>query len=174
MSYKRLFLLVEGNDDQRFFERIIKPKLLKRYSDIKIVKYSEWKKKKIKAFLKALSSMKADYLYIMDINDHPCVTARKEKLINRIPGVDQNKLIVVIKEIESWYLAGIAPNNLKKLKIKQTKNTNTLTKERFNNLIPGKFDSRIDFMIEILNLFSFDTAKRKNDSFLYFTRKFNL
>lgn len=31
MNYKRLFLLVEGDDDERFFQRIVKPRLEKKY-----------------------------------------------------------------------------------------------------------------------------------------------
>ena len=31
MSYTRLFLLVEGDDDARFVERIVVPKLSSRY-----------------------------------------------------------------------------------------------------------------------------------------------
>ena len=37
--------------------------------------------------------------------------------------------------------------------------TDDLTKEDFNRLIPGKFDSRIDFMFEILKYFSIDICQ---------------
>ncbi|MDI6767583.1 MAG: hypothetical protein QME52_12240, partial [Bacteroidota bacterium] len=53
------------------------------------------------------------------------------------------------------------------------KDTDDTTKEQFNRLIPEKYDSRIDFMSEILNNFSFKTAKRKNRSFKYFIEKYN-
>jgi hypothetical protein len=35
MSYTRLFILLEGDDDERFFEKIAKPTLQKRYAAIK-------------------------------------------------------------------------------------------------------------------------------------------
>ncbi|OGW18585.1 MAG: hypothetical protein A3G93_11920 [Nitrospinae bacterium RIFCSPLOWO2_12_FULL_45_22] len=41
----------------------------------------------------------------------------------------------------------------------------------FNRLIPNKFDSRIDFMLEILKYFSMGIAKQKNKSFSYFLER---
>ena len=46
--------------------------------------------------------------------------------------------------------------------------TDTVTKEQFYNLMPKKFDSKIDFMREILKNFSIEIAKKKNKSFKYF------
>ena len=46
--------------------------------------------------------------------------------------------------------------------------TDELTKEDFNRLIPRRFDSRIDFMFEILKSFSIETAARRNNSFDFF------
>jgi len=54
------------------------------------------------------------------------------------------------------------------------KNTDTLTKEGFNSLIPQRFDSRIDFMVEILKRFCTGMAKRKNGSFRYFAERYHL
>ena len=52
--------------------------------------------------------------------------------------------------------------------------TDNLTKEDFNGLIPGKYDSRIDFMFEILKYFSIDSAGKKNHSFRYFAERYHL
>ena len=85
--------------------------------------------------------------------------------------------MIVKKEIESWYIAGLSDTNLKKLKIKLTAKgkkgdiTGNMTKEKFNKLMPKRFDSRIDFMLEILNQFSLNTAKKRNKSFSYFISK---
>ena len=83
--------------------------------------------------------------------------------------------MVVVRGIESWYFAGLDNIRSKKLKIRRNfENTNNLTKEQFKTLIPKSFDSEIDFMIEILNLFSIEIAKNKNDSFKHFLEKFNI
>jgi hypothetical protein len=52
--------------------------------------------------------------------------------------------------------------------------TDELTKEDFNGLIPPKFDSRIDFMFELLKYFSIDTAEKKNQSFRFFITRYHL
>jgi hypothetical protein len=49
--------------------------------------------------------------------------------------------------------------------------TEDISKKQFNNLIPKGFDSRIDFMLEILKYFSIKIAKQKNKSFRYFLQK---
>ena len=82
-----------------------------------------------------------------------------------------DKIVIVIKEIESWYLAGLDEKQCKELGIKSFQETNDITKEQFNSVIPTKYDSRIDFMAEILKRFSIETAKSKNNSFQYFIEK---
>ena len=123
MLKNKLFILIEGDDDERFFKAIINPVLEK--------------------------------------------ILRKYRLIDR-----NDKIAVVIKEIESWYLAGLSDKDSKELTGKKFKNTNTIIKEQFYNLIPNRFDSRIDFMIEILKHFSVNFAKKKNTSFNYFMEKY--
>jgi len=171
-TYKLLFILVEGNDDEKFFNKILVPKFQKRYSTIKIIKYATMKKEKVDNYIKGIKAMGADYIYLTDINDSPCVTAKKEKTQKKHQNIDKNKIIVVIKEIESWYLAGLDNKACKQLKIKNFANTDNVTKEKFNALIPEKF-SKIDFMSEILKNFSIEIAKQKNKSFRYFIEKYD-
>ena len=83
MLYKLLFILLEGDDDERLFEKIVKPLLQERYSTTKFWKYSQQKQEKIVNFVKSINSMKADYICVRDFNDAPCITAKKEKINNR-------------------------------------------------------------------------------------------
>ena len=160
-GYRKLFIWVEGNDDKRFFEKIVELKLKKKYSYIHIINYAQMRKEKIDNFLRSIKSMGADYLYVIDINNSPCVTAKKDEILSKLRNIDKEKIIVVIKEIESWYLAGIDDIKAKKLKIRNLNSTNDITKEKFNSLIPKRFNSRIDFMLEILKDFSIETAKQE-------------
>ena len=173
MPYKRLYILVEGSDDERFFQYVVKPHFEEEYDTVQINQYAKMTNKKIGNFLKSIHAMKADYLYVTDINNSPCVTKKKDqikKILNKF--VTEDRISVVIREIEGWYLAGLTSTKSKTLKVSNLPpHTNDLTKEQFNSLIPKKFDSRIDFMIEILKLFSMPTAKRKNKSFLYFSKR---
>ena len=50
MSSKRLFLLVEGNDDERFFSKVIVPKFKGIYEWVEVWKYSQQGKKRVKNF----------------------------------------------------------------------------------------------------------------------------
>lgn len=176
MLYRRLFILIEGSDDERFFKKIVKPLFKKRYPTIDFWKYSQKKPEKNKNFVKSINSMKADYICVTDLNNEPCVTARKDKIIinkfNRI--ITKDKIIVVVKEIEGWYLAGLDNNISKKLGIhKKFKDTNNITKEEFKDVMPKKFDLIRDFNVEILKYFSVEIAKQNNKSFKYFIEKHN-
>ena len=173
MGYKGFYICVEGEDDERFFKKIMEPKLQKKYDFVETIRYATMKKEKFDNFLKSIKAMGADYIYVTDINNSPCVTAKKQKTINKLRNIDEDKIIVVIKEIESWYLAGLSNTESEKFKISTPSITDDITKEKFNSLIPKKFDSRIDFMLEILKFFSIEIAKQKNRSFRYCIEKYN-
>jgi hypothetical protein len=170
MMDKKLFIFVEGEDDKRFFEYIIKPLINPIYNTI-ITIYAEKKREALKKYIKSIQKHH-DYVFIADINTSPCITAKKQKLLEEYNFLDENKTILVRHEIESWYLAGLSDENSKKFKIRPFKNTDKLTKEVFNKLMKkARFDSRIDFMVEILNHFSIETAIKKNKTFRYFMNK---
>lgn len=171
MDYKQLFLLIEGDDDERFFNEVINVKLGGKYDSIIPWKYADKKPVQIARFLRSISSMGADYLYVADINDNPCVTMKKQKVKEKLPDIENNKVVIVIREIESWYLAGLDKTKTGHFRIHFHPTTDDVSKEQFNALIPNRFDSRVDFMVEILNHFSIETAKRRNKSFAYFINK---
>lgn len=169
MTYKRLWVLLEGNDDERFFEGVIRPKLENVYDSVKSWQYAQKQIKKIKNFLQSIEAMDSDIFFVGDINNCPCVSAKKdEAIVSYGQGLNTSNIIVVIREIESWYLAGLTNKKCRELSLRTIRKTDNITKEKFDALIPGKFDSRIDFMVEILKRFSVNAAKQKNKSFGYF------
>ena len=174
MPYKALYILVEGDDDERFFKKILLPRLREKHDYIKVIQYAQKPKKfeYIKKFIKSIQSM-GDYIYVTDINDSPCITAKKQEIQDKLKNIDEDRILVVIKEIESWYLAGLDDTCSKKFRISLCDTTDDLTKKQFNNLIPKKFGSRIAFMQEILKCFNIETAKHKNESFRYFCKKYD-
>ena len=95
---------------------------------------------------------------------------QKQELKHKYKKVDENSIIVVKKEIESWYLAGLDKESSKALRVPYLNSTDDVTKEQFNSMVPEKFDSEIDFMKEILKHFSIETAKQKNESFKHFIK----
>lgn len=143
----------------------------KKYDRVVIRAYASMKRAKFSALLGAVRAMGADYLVIAD-NDHaPCVTFKKDLVCRGISGVQPQRIRVVVEEIESWYAAGVDREEMEKLETSFPANTDGLTKEEFNDLVPERFDSRIDFMMEILKVFSLDSARSRNASFDYFLHK---
>lgn len=168
----KLFIFIEGDDDERFFNRIILPMFENKYDKVQLWKYAQKKNEIIFQFLKSIQAMNADYIFVTDNNGSPCITDRKQKIETDFQNIDKNKILVVVREIESWYLAGIDDGSSKKFGIKSFSNTERINKVAFNDLKPKKFSSRIDFMSEILKLFCIDTAKCKNGSFSYFVENY--
>ncbi len=171
---KRLFILVEGEDDVRFFGRIIKPLFVLRYDSVEILPYACIKRLKVNNFLKSVVQMGNDYIFVADIDEEHSVRDKKQILYYRFHNINGHSIVIVIKEIESWYYAGLPETALATLGVPALSTTNGLTKEGFNELMPRKFDSRIDFMFEILKYFSLETAEQKNRSFKYFSDRFQL
>ena len=169
MAYTLLFILIEGDDDESFFESVVEPFLQERYSAIKFWQYAEENKKRKVNFIKSINSMKANYICIGDIDEVLCVTSKKERIMDDFDEkITKNKIIIVIKEIESWYLAGLDEKVSKELGIrKKIETTDNIIKEHFNQLIPKKMPRSV-FMRKILENYDVEVAEGKNRSFEYF------
>jgi len=169
-----LLILVEGVDDETFFTRIVKRILQQRFAQVEIRQWSQMKKEKIDALIRSFKSpnFPGDYLFVSDINNEPCVTAKKRKLQeDEFPSLELEKTIIVVPEIEAWYLAGLDAVSSKELGLNVPPDTNATTKEQFNKLanklIP-EHGWRTVVLMEILDRFNLETAKSKNRSFSYF------
>jgi len=171
---KRLFILVEGEDDVRFFGRIIKPLFVSRYDSVEIIPYAGLKRQKVNNFLIGIAQMKSDYLLVADIDRERSVRDKKQVLYGWFSNINGGNIIVVIKEIESWYYAGLTASDAQSLGLPPLTSTDELTKEDFNSLIPPAFDSRIDLMFEMLKSFSVETAILNNQSFRFFVERYHL
>lgn len=165
----RLYLFLEGNDDERFFSHILFSLLLRKYSDIQVIQYAEDPPKKTNKFLRSVRSSGDEYIFVKDINNAPCITASKAKVTSKYR-VDQNNIIIVVKEIECWYLCGLDNQCCEKLRIRRFSSTDNMTKEVFKILVPNGI-TRIEFMQQILERYNIETGKQKNQSFRYFLRK---
>lgn len=162
---------VEGGSDARFFESVLKSLLRKKYERVVIRTYASMKRVKFAALLTAISAMGADYLIVADYDCSPCITSKKEWIGRNIKGVDPERTRIVVEEIESWYAAGLDDKGAAGFGMPLLAGTDRLTKEQFNEMVPARYDSRIDFMMEILKIYSLETARRKNKSLDYFLRK---
>ena len=165
-----LFVLVEGDDDERFFDKIAKPLLEKRYSVVKFYKYAQRSPKDTTKMIKSAKSM-GDYMYVRDLNNSPCISLKKERIKEELSQrIEDKKIVIVVREIESWYLAGMNEQAFKYLGIRKAVKNTEITKERFDQLIP-KGMVRKEFMYRILEKFEIEMARIQNSSFRYFLNK---
>jgi hypothetical protein len=174
MKEARLFLFVEGNDDRRFFSRIVAPLFRETYASIEIISYASMKTERVCRFVRSIREMGHDLLLFADIDEVRNVHAKKALLRERYCTLTDDKIVVIIKEIESWYLAGLDDRAQKRLHIRPFGTTDHITKEIFNRLIPGEYSSRIAFMAELLDRYSLSEAEARNRSFLYFVTHYHL
>lgn len=175
----KLYIFIEGNDDELFIKEVVIGQLLPE-TNITPWKYSQKTKKKIKDFISSIDSMDADYIFITDFDEGDSLENKKNDLLLDFPFIDGDRLVIVKNEIESWYIAGInqetgieieCKKELRKIKIPD--DTEPITKEQFEDLIPCSFkDSKIDFMKEIVKCFDISIATERNDSFKNFVNEF--
>jgi hypothetical protein len=174
MSNRRLFIFLEGSDDERFFTRIVVPNIVSRYRSVEIILYACAKNIKVSKYLRSISRRGHDYILAGDIDEEHSIASKKSYLLTRFNNLDPDQIVIVIKEIESWYLAGLDRKNSGELGLKHLRTTDFVTKEDFNSWIPSQYISRITFMNSVLSRFSPEIAQEKNRSFHFFTRKYGL
>ena len=175
MTYKQLYIFVEGEDDKRFINSVVKPLFLQYYAAVIPILYAGQKQQNIVKFIQTFNNqLNTDYIFFCDLDSRGnvlCVTKRKEIEQNKYSNCFENERMIVVKEeIESWYLAGIAET----FKMKPFADTERVTKEDFEKLIPKSFINKIDLMIEILKEYNLEEARQRNQSFAYFVKKFKL
>lgn len=170
MQYRRLFLFLEGGDDQRFFEAVLIPLLQDRYEEIRPILVSEMEKEKVAEWLRSAEGMGADYIFVRDLDRFACVTAAKDAARRVHPRLHPARVQIVKMEIESWYCAGLrqgAPE-LVALKVETSTDTEQVTKERLEAVLRG---DRVDALTAMLETFDLQAAVRRNASLRYFLRK---
>lgn len=160
-----LFIFVEGTDDERFFRSVVQPKLCQRYAWVKLQTYAQTTPSKTEGLLRNIPNIDAEYIFVADNDDCPSTDVRKEKLRRKLTLLEHERIVVVVKEIESWYLAGLDSSSASSLQLPNLSSTGSVDKARFDNLTPSKFESKIDFMAEVLKHYSVEIAKEKNESF---------
>ncbi len=172
MNTRRLFIFVEGNDDHRFFSRVIRPPLENSYASVEIIMYASMKTVNVCRFVRSITAMNHDFILCADIDQERTVRGKKGELKTRFCTLADDRIVVIIQEIESWYLAGLDEKAQKRYSLQPYHSTNHITKEIFNRMIPRYYTSRITFMADILSQFATDVAKERNRSFRYFYTRF--
>ncbi|MDR0911085.1 MAG: hypothetical protein LBM96_00610 [Methanobrevibacter sp.] len=164
--YNPFYIFVEGDFDELFLERIL-PEIrdITTINDIRIIKYQQKKNIKVTKHIKGIKKRNQNYLFLSDLDSHrfPCYTLKKEKIIKSY-GVEENKIVIVKEEIESWYYSGLKDKSL----IKNGLNY-YCSKEEFKKAISKDYD--LNFMQNLLKLFDLNLCIKNNESFKYFINK---
>ena len=162
-----LFFFYEGPSDARYIDAILRPIALDRYKWVGKYMYACKKTRQVCGCLNGLPNIDADYVFLTDKDDSPCISHRQLSIIGRYPPLVQRQVVVAVAEIESWYIAGVTDQSAAQLGIAPIRRTEGITKEGLARITPRAFDSRIDFMSEILNKYSLDIARQRNASLDY-------
>jgi hypothetical protein len=166
MDTRRFNIWVEGDRDSRLIDAVAGP--LMSPLKLKILDYRQQNKTTTNKALRAARRLGNSYFFMADQDRAPCAGSRKSKLIEKYPDLDEGSIIVVSREIESWYIAGIDSELAGRLGIRNLPSlTDDCVKSDFEALRPTRFDSEVDFMIEVARGFNIETARRKNRSFDY-------
>jgi hypothetical protein len=164
-----MHVLVEGRDDREFFIAVVKPRLEQAYDHVEVWEYARATIDRRRKYIKSVKAMNADYLFVADINSSPCITERKEGLVSSHGGmIDADRMVIVVREIESWYVAGMEDRTCQELGITDLLHAETVTKEELRAVMPKRFGgSAVDFMAEMLREFRVERARNRSRSFCY-------
>ena len=167
-----IYTILEGDDDERFINKVIQPELEKKLFRVKVYKYAQTTRVELEKFVNLLNKSGTAYIFLADMDRASCYTKKKEWIKSKTTkNVNETRIAIVKAEIESWYLAGLDRQSATSLKIRHFSTTENIFKEDFNK-ISEKYASKIDCMTDILQKFSLDVAKIQNESFKYFCDKF--
>lgn len=166
------FVLVEGTTDKLFIERVMLSKLVRTQPGlyVKVVEHAQRPSKLVRSVLGTSARMGIDCVFVADLDDLACCTLGKAKCRQNYPFLDESCVVIVKREIESWYLAGLDVEASATLGVQYLPTTDDVTKEDFARLRPKRFRDNLDFMLEILNRFDLGHALRqnRNTSLTYF------
>jgi len=173
-SYKRLYILVEGLNDERFVDSILKPIFEGNYAFVKTYKYAEKDKKTIRKFIKSIHSMDADFICLADLDNSPCTTHRKSVIkTKKLGSVEDSRIMIAKKDMDSWYLAGINDACCRRFRISIHNTTDNIDKRQFKRILErSKLGFTLDCRMQILQNYDLSTAVLRNQSFYYFYQKY--
>ena len=176
---KLIYMILEGDDDILFFNKIISPLFASHGFSTIPIKQSKKKRIQCGKFINIVQNNENwDYLYAKDIDRFPCAKFRKEDIKRELSdNIKIERILIVAKVIESWYLAGVGEKTMRSLGVTPTnikkivKSTDEIDKARFYEFFPSS-KTQIEIMNTILNNYDIECAKQRNKSFKYFINIF--
>jgi len=168
----RLNIFLEGSDDVRFFEKALVPVLRTRYGEVRLIPYASLRGVVVDRLIRGLERREEEYVIVADIDSEPSVRAKKGVILRRFGRAGPGAVVVVVMEIESWYVAGADDGFLRGCGLVPPGSTDRLTKEEFNALIPRRYISRVEFMLDLLESYSLERGADRNRSLEFFLNRY--
>ncbi len=173
---RNLYLFVEGVDDERLIDGVVRPRVEAFIDHLTVVRYAQETTAKSTGYLRALKRSADNEIFVLaDRDKAPCITRRKEQVIERFnQEIDFKQIIIVETTIEAWYLAGLATDNPLKIAIPTT--TDSIDKQKFEQMtrhLRRRFTPQ-QIKVNILNCWDWDLALARNRSLLYFAQRLGL
>lgn len=164
-----IYVILEGLDDRRFFDNVLRPYFDGHYGNMYAWEYSSKPKEKIKNFVNTIRSRGLPLIFLAD-NDENQDGAKIDKILTKYPFLKSEDIFVVVKEIESWYIAGVNEDFEFLLKQSLPRETDDICKERFRSFF--KDVPRSELMISILENYNLELARSKNSSLHHFLESY--
>ena len=168
MPLPSLYILVEGPDDQRFFQAEIIDRTIRQiYQIVHVITWSNEPREDLASLVNGIIRNEGHYIFLLDKDSmFVCLEAVRQYAIQRCPNVERSRILVVVREIECWYLAGIDQLLAQRHNLSIPEDTSNISKSRLEQIARDlKFASPADFMVEILKTFSIENARGRNASF---------
>ncbi len=173
MDKKRFHFFYEGVNDWRFIEHVLLPRLKPNYGPFPPWKLANYSNEQHRERIREISIKKEEYIFLTDLkgNGYNCVKKKRDDLKDSLNIKNCCRIIIVEKEIESWYLAGLKKCECCRFNIPFLEDTNDVTKDIFKQMAAKAKLSELTFRLEILPNFDVELAIARNDSFAYFWKK---
>ena len=174
---KNLFVFVEGKEDIIFVKKVLYNIFIKHSINVIPIPYQKTRNHEVKKYIKASKAKNQDYVLLSDLDSHTyqCITSRKDQRINELDGeITQDKIIIVVEEIESWCLAGIDTNIDEYTDFIIPENTDNITKEDFDEILSKTSFNKNKLFNYLSFNFNVDLAIKRNKSFKYFLEKYDI
>lgn len=165
-----IYVLVEGSDDVRFVDRVLRPILEPKFGLVKTWEYAKKKDEAINGFIKSIQSMQEECLFLVDA-DNKSQAQIISTYTSKFNNLCSSKVNVVLREIEAWYLSGINEKTTTlKLAKSIPKDTSSITKEMFDTYFMRT--TGMEAKVESLNTYDVTLACQRSPSFKQLYNKY--
>lgn len=167
-----VYVWVEGDDDERLIFPVVSSRIAADDGHVFVQKYASMAPRKVKAFIASTLQAGSRVIFTGDLDSWPDSDNREAQLRAKYGVPPAVPVIVVCKMIESWYLAGIPPGPLRRYSTLGIVDVCQVDKARFDSGRPTRFRTRVEWLIELVNVHDANSALRRCPSYSAFTALF--